>query len=92
MCIRDRDLTDQMRRSADKDVLVRDIVKRTQSPSILRRTEQLDQALMKVDRRYRQHMVVDEEGKLAGILDLDTLLQRIAMSTHSHNPSQTVEF
>ena len=87
-----KDLTDQMRRSADKDVLVRDIVKRTQSPSILRRTEQLDQALMKVDRRNRQHMVVDEEGKLAGILDLDTLLQRIAMSTHSHNPSQTVEF
>lgn len=42
--------------------------------------EPLDQALLKIDRRVRQHLVVDECGIFLGVLDLDTMIDRLRLS------------
>lgn len=43
------------------------------------RDEPLDQALLRLDRRVRQHLVVDASGLFLGILDLDTMLDRLRL-------------
>ena len=45
------------------------------------RDEPLDQALLRLDRRVRQHFVVDESGLFLGILDLDTMTDRLRLPT-----------
>lgn len=56
------------------------------------RDEPLDQALLRLDRRVRQHFVVDASGLFLGILDLDTMLDRLRLPECSPTEEDSKNF
>ena len=51
----------------------------------LRSSEPLGEALVRLDRRIRVYVVVNESEEIVGILDLDSMVSRLKISHHIKN-------
>lgn len=59
---------------------VSSLLKSHSLPQKIEKDELLDQVLTKLNRRQRQHVVVDRSGSLVGIIDLDAMMQRMRLN------------
>ena len=71
--------------------LVSSLIDRNQPLKLVKDSELLEQALPKLDRRIRQHLVVDDQGVVTGVIDLDTMVQRLCLHDQESNEHTTAE-
>jgi len=71
--------------------LVSSLIDRNQPLKLVKDSELLEQALPKLDRRIRQHLVVDDQGVVTGVIDLDTMVQRLCLHDQESNDHATAE-
>ncbi len=67
------------------------VARQVKPGQLLRVEDSLDAVLMRADKRVRKYPVVDSQDRLIGLLDLDTIMQRISLSPAAPLPEKINE-
>lgn len=78
--LRLRDVLDAMEKGVDSRTTAGELVDREQHIETMQIDEELESALMRVGRQFRQVPVVDPSGRLVGTVEIDSMLLRAKLS------------
>ena len=73
-------MSDALEKGIDLSTTAGQLIDHDASVGTIRASESLESVLMRLGKQARQIPVVDEGGYLVGVLDLDTMLTRRALS------------